>query len=353
MFLPVSRVQARFQSTTLEWLANEPDYKEAKIHVLTHNASYTLLLSANITEAGSETYIYITAMFNPEGFASSISVAIPDTLFDAPYASGVPVSAFHIDFPPLFAQGLAVIMVIVLIFGIFYFFEAILTQIATDLIGFLGKNFFFWASIPWVYLSIYGRDKNDDGSLSLYVPYDSINLSFIAYDYMYIATSKSWWTIEKRVWSWLIFSVTYYTAVWKQDRIALPPILVPPWAWFEWSPTTPVVGQQVAFVSTSFDPDGDIMTSHWTFGDGFEAYDTNTTHAYTSAGWHTVTLEVTDNDGLTSSTSALIQFNPSPRPVGGFEISPDNVKTYAPLIVLGSVISLVAVALVRRKKKNE
>jgi hypothetical protein len=58
---------------------------------------------------------------------------------------------------------------------------------------------------------------------------------------------------------------------------------------------------------------------------------------------------------LSTDMTITIKLTPSigPRPVGGYEIPTDNIKTYAPLIALGSVISLVAVALVRRKKKNE
>lgn len=306
-FLPVSVVKARVPDATIEWLVNEPNYKEAKVHILTHNESYTLLIKANISIVGSETYVNITARFNPQGKSSWMFVAVPDTITDAPYALGQPVSAFHIEFPSWFASGLAVVMAIVLIFGIFFFFETLLTQIASDLTSLLGKNFMFWASIPWVYLSIYGRDRNDDGSIAFDVPYDETNLSFARTGgFIYVATSMSWWRIEERHWGWWIFSVTYYAAVWIEERMSTPPTLVSPWAWFEWTPAIPVVGQQVAFVSTSFDPDGSLVSSHWMFGDGIKAFGRNLTHTYVTAGWHTVSLEVIDNDGLTNSTSVNI-----------------------------------------------
>mgnify|MGYP002396000349 CR=1 FL=1 len=57
---------------------------------------------------------------------------------------------------------------------------------------------------------------------------------------------------------------------------------------------------------------------------------------------------------LSEDMEITIELRPSvAAPVGGVEVPIDNVKTYALLITLGSVISLVAVALVRRKKKNE
>jgi len=305
-FLPVGIVKARVQNATIEWLIDEPNYKEAKVHILTHNASYTLLIKADISIVGSETYVNITAQFNPQGESSWVFIAVPDTITDAPYAPGEPVPAFHIEFPSWFAKGLAVLMVFVLILGIFIFFEALLTLIAPGLINLLGKKFIFWASIPWVYLSIYGRDQNDDGTIAFDVPYDEINLSFVDSGFMYVATSKSWWIIEQRHWGWWIFSVTYYVGVWIVERITTPPTLVSPWASFEWTPITPVIGQQVAFVSTSFDPDGSLISSRWTFGDGLGAYGRNLTHTYAVAGWYAVSLEVTDNDGLTNSISANI-----------------------------------------------
>ena len=305
-------VKGRVQTAAIQWVVDEPYHKEAEVHILTHNASYTLLVGADILIVGSETYVNITAQLNPQGESSWVFIAVPDTITDAPYALGQPVPAFHIVFPSWFATGLALAMVIVLIFGVFFFFEALLTQIAAGLVSLLGQNFFFWASIPWVYLSIYGRDRNSDGTIAFDVPYDSTNLSYLANGFMYVATSKSWWIITKCVWAFrlfgvTIFSVTYYEAAWTGiERVTISPTLLSPWVWFEWNPTSPVVGQQVVFVSTSFDADGSITSSHWMFGDGFEAFGKNVTHTYSTTGWHTVSLEITDNDGLTNSTSATV-----------------------------------------------
>ncbi|HEC89586.1 MAG TPA: PKD domain-containing protein, partial [Thermoplasmatales archaeon] len=57
--------------------------------------------------------------------------------------------------------------------------------------------------------------------------------------------------------------------------------------------------------SASYDPDGSITSYTWNFGDGSTGYGVNPTHAYTVAGNYTVTLTVTDNDGLTNTTTTL------------------------------------------------
>jgi|GEM_PF-6438472 len=58
--------------------------------------------------------------------------------------------------------------------------------------------------------------------------------------------------------------------------------------------------------SSSYDPDGFIVSYSWNFGDGSTASGQTVTHTYSSAGTYTVTLTVTDNEGLTSSTSKQI-----------------------------------------------
>jgi PKD repeat protein len=86
-------------------------------------------------------------------------------------------------------------------------------------------------------------------------------------------------------------------------------VLPPPVASFSWQPKTPYVGDTVVFdASASYDPDGTIVSYYWDFGDGTTA---NTTepiieHTYSQTNTCTVTLTVTDNDGLTSTTTNYI-----------------------------------------------
>jgi len=79
-----------------------------------------------------------------------------------------------------------------------------------------------------------------------------------------------------------------------------------PTASFSFTPSYPEVGETVSFnASESIDPDGTIVSYSWNFGDGnITTVSENTiTHAYASAGTFTINLTVTDNTGLTGSTT--------------------------------------------------
>jgi PKD repeat protein len=62
----------------------------------------------------------------------------------------------------------------------------------------------------------------------------------------------------------------------------------------------------VIFTDTSTDLDGTIVSWLWDFGDGNTSTLQNPTHTYAVPGTYTVTLTVTDNDGLTDSISKII-----------------------------------------------
>ncbi len=63
--------------------------------------------------------------------------------------------------------------------------------------------------------------------------------------------------------------------------------------------------------SQSYDPDGTIISYSWDFGDGTTSEDKFSMHSYYLSGNYTVSLTVTDNDGLTAveNTSAFIIFD--------------------------------------------
>ncbi|VVB54263.1 Uncharacterised protein [uncultured archaeon] len=74
-------------------------------------------------------------------------------------------------------------------------------------------------------------------------------------------------------------------------------------------PYTGTEGTAISFDgSKSSDPDGNIVSYEWNFGDGNFSNDMNSTHTYSLNGTYTVSLKVTDNDGLnaTNSTTAAI-----------------------------------------------
>lgn len=65
---------------------------------------------------------------------------------------------------------------------------------------------------------------------------------------------------------------------------------------------TTLVGLVVTFDgSGSYDPDGSIVSYVWNFGDGSSGTGQTSSHVYASSGLKTVTLTVTDNDGLNGS----------------------------------------------------
>jgi len=68
-------------------------------------------------------------------------------------------------------------------------------------------------------------------------------------------------------------------------------------------------GEELVFDGTgSSDPDGDIASYAWDFGDGTTGSGANPMHAYATAGTYNVSLTVTDDGGLTASamTTATI-----------------------------------------------
>src|SRR4029078_11019380 len=55
--------------------------------------------------------------------------------------------------------------------------------------------------------------------------------------------------------------------------------------------------------AASFDPNGPVVAYAWDFGDGTSGWGAEGTHTYPHAGEYTVTVTVTDEDGLTDSAS--------------------------------------------------
>ena len=88
--------------------------------------------------------------------------------------------------------------------------------------------------------------------------------------------------------------------VWTSDQ--------PPIASFTYSPQNPMVGEEITFdASSSYDPDGQIVSYNWDFGDGNIAEGEVVTQAYANAGDYTSGLTIMGNDGLTDTVTQTIQ----------------------------------------------
>jgi len=96
------------------------------------------------------------------------------------------------------------------------------------------------------------------------------------------------------------------------NRLAVPQ---PPVAIFDYSPKPVLVNQTVTFNgSASFDPDGTVVSWAWDFGDSGSGSGMVVTHSYLFVGNFTVTLNVTDNDGQSNSTTmgiTVYEFQPA------------------------------------------
>ena len=96
-----------------------------------------------------------------------------------------------------------------------------------------------------------------------------------------------------------------------------------PAASFIYSPENPVVGDEVTFdASASADPDGEIVSWEWDFGDGNTGSGEIVAHSYSTVGDYNVTLTVTDDDGATNSVSEIVSVNQPP--IASFSYSPQK-----------------------------
>ncbi len=109
------------------------------------------------------------------------------------------------------------------------------------------------------------------------------------------------------------------TAVTLQDR--------PPVASFTSTPSSAPTGTAITFNGTaSYDLDGTVVSYSWVFGDGATGTGSVVTHSYSLAKTYTVTLTVTDNGGVTGSTSSQVTIGDKP-PVVSFTPSPTTANT--------------------------
>jgi DNA/RNA endonuclease G (NUC1) len=93
----------------------------------------------------------------------------------------------------------------------------------------------------------------------------------------------------------------------------------PPLAFLD-GPYTGVEGGTItASAAASLDPNGTVVGYQWSFGDGTTATGPVATHTYAQDGVYTVTVTVTDNDGLTDTASTTASVANVAPTVGAFD----------------------------------
>ncbi|MFQ5795519.1 MAG: PKD domain-containing protein [Candidatus Bipolaricaulia bacterium] len=102
-----------------------------------------------------------------------------------------------------------------------------------------------------------------------------------------------------------------------------------PQAAFDHDPDTPTAEELVRFVDRSQDPDGEIISWLWDFGDGATAQIRTPQHTYPRPGRYRVTLIVTDDDRGQNTVSREIEVlqRPNRSPVADFSFAPQRPLT--------------------------
>ncbi|MCD6522371.1 MAG: PKD domain-containing protein, partial [Candidatus Diapherotrites archaeon] len=98
------------------------------------------------------------------------------------------------------------------------------------------------------------------------------------------------------------------------------------------SDMTCYTGNNCDFDGTNSTDDSAIVTYYWDFGDGTNATGNITTHVYTTPGTYTVTLTVTDDDGISDSDSINVTVVTNNPPVA--DAGPDQMVSVNTVVTL-------------------
>jgi PKD repeat protein len=117
-----------------------------------------------------------------------------------------------------------------------------------------------------------------------------------------------------------------------------------PVAKFTFSPTSPKDHEDVFFDGSSSTDDGTIVSYQWSFGDGATASGVKATHEYGLPGKYIVVLTVTDDRGMSaSSTPTEVTVGANTNPTASFTTSPSNpVAGVTTVFVNGSASTAAA-----------
>ena len=157
-----------------------------------------------------------------------------------------------------------------------------------------------------------------DGDYAGYTP----RTMFVEQGFHRISVTKSGYT----GWNAAIFTIGGLT---RTINVTLEPLVAvnePPVALFTYSPPSPGLGEWISFDATaSVDPDGSIASYSWNFGDGTSSAGAVAWHRFSTPGTYQVTLTVQDNNGVSDSTSQMVQVGSlNQSPTAAFAFSPTN-----------------------------
>jgi parallel beta-helix repeat protein len=114
---------------------------------------------------------------------------------------------------------------------------------------------------------------------------------------------------------------------------------IPPIAKFTYTPETPVKNEIITFnASASYDLNGSIASYKWDFDDENTTTVTNPiiTHSYANYGNYTVSLTITDNEGLASTTTKTVAVQKKTSTLS-IEIHPTNIEIGKNTIISGNL----------------
>ena len=101
-------------------------------------------------------------------------------------------------------------------------------------------------------------------------------------------------------------------------------------------------GSFVQFVDSSYDIDGTVSSWAWDFGDGRISNEASPTHAYASAGFFSVALSITDNNGDTSDAYVFEIEILNVGPLAEFTLQQSTVNVAQPLVFVDESVDLSA-----------
>ncbi len=111
---------------------------------------------------------------------------------------------------------------------------------------------------------------------------------------------------------------------------------VPPQPRIGYRPAEPTTLDTIVMeAGDSTDPDGSIVSYEWRFGDGNTSTGRTVMHSYDSDGFYTVTLNVTDDDGATGTTTTSLLVVNKP-PLVNFSVSPAQPTDVADVSFAGN-----------------